>query len=200
MIRFLFFLALIPFPLFAERYSIDPSSRTFEMRPCVKERVDVFDFAGCYPELKKIDIEARKKKNVEFILTGDYPTLETVTYEGSFGVLKGKLTGNFPLLDRMQFLCSQCAMDLDLTSQWQKSCVIRIKGADEKIVVTLPANVGLVVHTKTALKGKVLPREDLIKKNRFGVCNKTFENSLAETAPIVLTLYIEAGDGCISLR
>ena len=169
-------------------------------QPRKKERVDVFDFEGNYPELTNIDISARKKKHVEFYLTGEYPVLESVNYEGSFGILEGKLTGNFPKLALINFLCTNCAMKLDLATKWQKSCVITIRGEDEDIYLTLPKDVGLVVHTKTAVKGKVIVPEGLKKKNRFGIRNKTFENELAQTAEIVITLNVELAEGCIILN
>jgi hypothetical protein len=200
MIRLLLLLLVFAPPLFAERITIDPSARNFEMRPPVKERVDVFDFSGEFPELENIAINARRKKNVEFYLTGDYPVLESVDYEGSFGVFTGELTGNFPKLALINFICTSCAMDFDLGAEWQSSCEINITGADEDIVLNLPKEVGLVIYTKTGLKGKVIPCEELKKKKRFGVLNKIFENSLAETAPVVLTIHIACGDGRIILN
>jgi hypothetical protein len=170
------------------------------MQPRKKERVDVFDFAGNYPQLSNIDINARKKKHVEFYLTGDYPALESVNYEGAFGILVGKVTGNFPKLALVNFVCTNCAMKLDLGAKWQQSCEITIRGADEDICLTLPKKVGLVIHTKTAFKGKVIPCEGLKRKKRMGILKKTFANELAETAEIVLTLHIESGEGRIILN
>ena len=194
----LFFISC--FPLLGETITLDPSARSFEMRTPRKERLDVFDFSGEYHDLENIDINARKRKNVEFYLTGEYPALESLTYEGSFGVLRGELTGNFPKLSLINFLCSSCAMNLDLNTQWHCSCEIHIRGGDEDIVLNLPKDVGLVIYTKTALKGKVIPCEGLTKKNKMGILNKIFENSLVETAPVVLTIHIETADGRILLN
>jgi hypothetical protein len=197
---FLFIVLFLGFPLFAERITLDPNARSYEMHPHKKERIDVFDFEGKYPDLENIDINARKKKYVEFYLTGDYPQLETLNYEGSFGILVGKLTGQFPKLSLVNIFCTNCAMKLDLAAEWQKSCEITIRGEDEDIYLTLPQNIGLVIHTKTGVKGKVIANESLKKKNRFGILKKTFENELAETSEVVLTLTIEAGEGRIILN
>lgn len=196
----LFLVCVSCLPLSAERITLDPNSRSFEMRPPKKERVDVFDFAGKFLELENIDINARKKKNVEFYLTGDYPVLESVNYEGSFGVLSGKLTGNFPKLALINFICTSCAMDFDLGAKWQQSCEIHIQGADQDIVLDLPKDVGLVIHTRTGMKGKVIAPEGLKKKKWYSILNKTFENALVETAAVVLTIYVECGDGRIVLN
>jgi hypothetical protein len=201
MVRCVLFLFLFFSPLlFAERFTIDPSAGSFEMRPPQKERVDVFDFSGEFPELKNIDINARRKKNVEFYLTGDYPLLESVDYEGSFGVFKGELTGNFPKLAQVSFICTNCAMHFDLDTTWQCPCEITITGADEDIILFLPKDVGLVIHTKTGVKGKVVACEGLKKKKWYSITNKTFENALIETAPVTLTINIVAGEGHIVLN
>lgn len=178
--------------------SIDHSSSSFEMRK--KMRVDVFDFSGAFPQLENIDIDARRKKRVEFYMTGDYPKLKKVNYEGSFGNLSGELTGHFPLLSQINFLCGSCTMDLDLTAPWEHSCEITITGMREDIHLKLPKDVGLIISTKTGVKGKVFPSEELKKKGWLGVWNKTFRNALADQHPIVLTLYIETTDGKIFLE
>ena len=193
-------LLLATLPLCAERITLDPSARNFEMHPKSKERIDVFDFEGAFPDLENIDINARRKKNVEFYLTGSYPILESLNYMGSFGSLTGDLTGNFPKLALINFLCASCAMDLDLRSDWQQSCEIHIRGGNENIVLTLPKDVGLIIYTKTDLKGKVIPCEELKKTKRFALLNKSFQNELAETASVVLTIHIEAKDGRIILQ
>ena len=197
---FLVILCLLSGSLFAEHITLDPSAHSFEMKPRQKERVDTFDFAGHYPDLENIDINGRRRKNVEFYLTGEYPILESVNYEGAFGILSGELTGTFPKLTLVNFLCTHCAMKFDLDAEWKQSCEINIRGGDENIHLTLPKNVGLIIHTKTAVKGKVVASEGLKKKNRFGILKKTFENELAETADIVITLNIECADGHIFLN
>ena len=123
-----------------------------------------------------------------------------VNYEGSFGVLTGKLTGKFPQLAVVNFLCSSCAMTLDLSAPWSRSCEINIRGADEDVVLTLPKDVGLEIHTKVSLKGKVMPCEGLKKKEKLGVFKKTYVNDLAETSPVVLIIHIELADGHIILN
>lgn len=194
------FLVVLTSSLFAERFSADPSARSFESSQPKKQRVDVFDFEGVYPELEHINIDARRKKNVEFNLTGAYPALEMVNYEGSFGLLSGKLTGNFPQLAVINFLCSSCAMQLDLGAAWSRSCAINIRGADEDVVLTLPKDVGLEIHTKVGIKGKVIPCDGLKKKERLGILKKTYFNELAETCPIKLIINIELAEGRIILK
>ncbi|MFC2049261.1 hypothetical protein ACFLR2_01135 [Chlamydiota bacterium] len=200
MLRLFLILALLTSPLFAARFSADTSARSFESKEPRKQRVDVYDFDGEYPELENISINAKRKKNVELHLTGDYPVLELVNYEGSFGVLSGELTGKFPQLACVNFLCSSCAMNLDLSADWSRSCEINIRGADGDVELTLPKDVGLEIHTKVALKGKVLPCEGLKKKERLGILNKTYVNDLVETSPIVLKINIEVADGRIILN
>lgn len=178
--------------------SVDKGASSFEMRK--KMRVDVFDFSGGYPNLENIDIDAKRKKRVEFTLTGEYPILETIQYDGSFGILTGKLTGNFPKLRSVNFLCGSCAINLDLSSDWKQSCEINVRGAKENVILKLPKSVGLIVHTKTGVNGKVIPAEGFKKQGWFGVLNKTYHNPLVETAEIVLTLNIETTDGNIILE
>lgn len=166
----------------------------------VRHHVDRFDFSGSFPNLEDIDIDARKKKRVEFDLSGDYPKLASVNYEGSFGHLKGDLTGKYPLLSSVNILCTSCAMQLNLAGEWKQSCQIAIRGMKEDIVLTLPEDVGLIIHTKTSPSGKVIAKEGLKKKGWFKIWKKTYHNALAETAPVVLTLDIETTDGKIILN
>jgi hypothetical protein len=193
----IFFLAA---PLYAEHFKADPTARSYASGVQKRHRVDTFDFSGIFPELEHIDIDATRKKNVSLDLTGEYPQLTSINYRGSFGKLTGSLTGKFPLLSQINLLCTSCGMDLDLNARWQQSCVINIQGQDEDITLNLPKDVGLVIHTKTKAKGKVVPCEELKKKNRFGIFNKIFENDLAETSPIVITLNVELADGRIILK
>lgn len=177
--------------------SIDKESNSFEMKK--RMRVDVFEFAGGYPNLENIDIDAKRKKNVEFLLTGECPLLESVYYEGSFGVLTGMLTGIFPKLTKVDFLCKNCAIDLDLTSNWQQSCEINIRGAKQNVILKLPESVGVIVYTHTGPKGKVIAGGDF-KKKGWGILNKAYINPQAETSDIVLTLVVETSDGHIFLN
>ena len=186
--------------LFAETIAPDPSSSSFEVKQSGKFRVDTFDFSGVYPQLENIDVDGRRKKNVEFHLTGEYPLLESVNYKGTFGSLSGELTGNFPLLSLINFMCTSCAMRFDLNADWQRSCEINITGGTENIVLKLPKNVGLVIHTTTAARGKVIPCKGLKKKSWLGIFKKTYENELVESSPIIITLNIALSDGSIILE
>lgn len=186
--------------LFGENFSVDADARSFEMREAKRHRIDTFDLKGSYPELENIDIDARRKKNVEFYLSGEYPQLEQLNYEGSFGNFVGKLTGNFPKLSLINLLTLNCAMHLDLQADWQQNCQINIKGAKEDIVIQLPQEVGLVVHTKTGAKGKVIVNSNLKKRGRLGFLNKTFENDKVQSASVVLTFNIELTEGRIILN
>lgn len=178
---------------------VDPSSTSFALRK-EKERVDLFDFPGEYAHLKNIDIDAIRKKKVEISLKGEYPLLESINYEGGFGTLKSALTGKFPLLQSVNFLCKSCAMEIDLAGSWEQSCHIVIHGMKEDITLTLPKDIGLVVHTKTAPKGKVINECDLKKKGWFSLLNKTYYNESSTSSDLVLTLEIETTDGCIILK
>ncbi len=198
-IVFFLFLSVLYFDLSAAEGVIDHSARTFEIREKKRERVDLFDFSGAFVNLEKIDIDARRKKNVELLVTGDFPLLEKISYEGTFGLLKGSLTGNFSLLEEVSILCTNCAMELDLKGHWEKSCEIVIRGGKENITLLLPEEVGIIVKTKTAPKGKVILSSDL-KKKGFGIWKKKYMNPLAETAPIVLTISIESSEGAILLK
>lgn len=186
--------------LCAETFTADGSASSYETVKPKKYRIDTFDFSGQYPQLGKIEIDARRKKNVVFQLTGNCPLLERVNYEGFFGTLSGKLTGNFPLLSVVNILCTNCTMDLDLSAHWQHSCMITLRGSEGDIVLKLPKDVGLIIHTKTAVRGKVIPCESLTKKGWLGLLNKTYKNSLADTAPVVLTINVELTDGSIVLN
>ncbi|MCH9625492.1 MAG: hypothetical protein S4CHLAM123_06670 [Chlamydiales bacterium] len=190
---------LLSTPLFAERFEADRSSSSFELRKN-KQRVDTFDFPGEFPLLENIDIDAKRKKIVEFNLNGDYPILETLNYEGGFGRLTGDLTGNLPCLSLVNFLCSNCAMTLDLSGLTQTSCEVNITGMKENIILKLPEDVGLVVHTRTSPKGKVMVRKGLKKQGWTGILKKTYTNELVETAPVVLILNIELTEGRIILN
>jgi hypothetical protein len=191
-----FFILLCTASLWAER--ADPTARTFERRvPLQKE---VYDFSGDYPELEKIDIDATRKMRVEVSMTGNYPLLERILYEGGFGTLNGKLTGHFPNLTTIEFLCGSCAMDFDLRGRWEKSCTLRFCGRDENIILKLPSDIGIRIHTKTGLEGKVIVEAPLTKEGFFAIWSKRYSNELAETASIVLDLEVITGKGHIILR
>lgn len=191
-----FLLFLLCTPLFAVK--IDPSISSFEQRER-KQRVDVYDFADAYLNLEKIDIDAKRKKNVELYLTGDYPILKRITFDGGFGTLKGELTGSFPKLERVDFMCGNTDIDFDLQGEWKKSCTVNIRGGSENVAIKLPEDVGVVVHTKTKATGKVVAT-GLKKDGWLHILNKTFRNELANTAPIVITVNIEITDGQVVLN
>ncbi len=178
---------------------IDRSASSFQMRK-QKRYVERFDFSGEFPNLADIDIDARKKKNVEFDLSGEYPLLTVVNYEGSFGHLKGDLTGKYPCLTLVNIFCTSCAMQLDLTGEWERSCQLNIRGVKEDVTLILPEGVGLIVKTKTAPAGKVFAKEGLKKQGWMKVWKKTYHNELVDTAPVVLTLDIETTLGNIILN
>lgn len=180
------------------QHKIDSSASSFTTRQ-EKKRVDVYDFSGAFHQLENIDIDAKRKKRVELYLTGEYPNLETVIYEGSFGSLKGELTGHFPKLTSVDILCTSCAMNFDLIGKWEKSCEINIRGMKEDIYLTLPKDIGIIVRTHVGARGRVFAG-DLKKKGWLGVLNKTYRNPLAETADIVLTINVETSDGNIYLN
>lgn len=166
--KYLLVLLFISSPLFALK--IDPNSSSFEMRE-KKERVDVFDFSGEYPQLEKIDIDGKKKRVVEFILDGSYPLLTQINYTGGFGSFKGDLTGSFPVLEKVTLACSKAVMEIDLQGQWSKKCEIYLASQGD-LRVLLPKDIPLLIHTKCAPGGKVIPGE--LKRKSFGWLSKTY--------------------------
>ncbi len=178
----------------------DRSIRAFEEKVPQKRKIDTYDFSGDYPELSTVEIDARRKKNVEVLLNGEYPVLEEVVYEGSYGKLVGDLTGYFPRLSSVSIACGSAKMEIDLRGVFEKSCEIYIRGLKEEVVLSLPEGVGLVVHTHNTPGIPVVNRSDLKKKGWFGFTKKTFQNPLAKEAPVVLTIYIETTNGAITLQ
>ncbi|MBS0646180.1 MAG: hypothetical protein JSR97_06275 [Verrucomicrobia bacterium] len=188
----LLILCLVP-PLYAVK--VDSSLKTFEQRETQK-KVDVYDFEGDYPQLEKIDIDARRKKCVEFNLCGSYPALEKIVYEGGFGSLDSRLTGKYPLLKQIEFLCGNAKMDFDLKGDWQRSCKMTIQGAKEPIVLKLPSDIGIVAHVHSKLGAKV-EAGPLKKQGWWHMVQRTYTNDLADTAEVVLTLDINIADGVV---
>lgn len=184
------------FPLMAEK--IDAGSKVFEQRE-QRHRVDVYDFDGEYPDLERVDIDARRKKNVEIYLTGSYPSLRKVIYDGGFGSLDGELTGDYPKLAQVDIVCGDAHMDLDLRGTWHKNCTFNISGEREPIVITLPDDVGIIVHSSTQGKGKIIAPK-LQKQGRFKIINKTFHNDLVEQAPVVLTVNVGTAGAPITIK
>lgn len=188
----LFFLLFFS-PLLAE---VDRNVRSFSKSE-KKIKIDQFDFSGDWPNLENIDIDGQRKKRVEIDLSGNYPLLKQITFQGGFGILDGQLTGTYPLLESVQFLCGSRKITLDLTAQWQKNCEMKIIGSKEDITLVLPANVNLIVDTKVALKGRVFA-EGLTKKG-WGVLKKRYEKISEQSEIATLTLYVETTEGNIYL-
>ena len=179
---------------------VDHQSKSFSTRKPSK-RVDKFDFSGDFSLLENIDIDARRKKLVELDLSGSYPVLTDVNYEGTFGNLTGKFTGVYQKLSNVNVLCTSCAMQLDFTGQWEKNCTISIHGQKEDLVIKLPENVGLIVKTKTSPTGKVVVRKEGLKSQGWlHILNKVYHNRLVDMSDIVLTFNIEVSEGKIILE
>lgn len=191
--KILIFLFLFT-PLFGE--GVDRSVTSFEKRE--KKHIDQFDFSGEWPNIENIDIDAKRKKRVEIDLTGTYPLLEKINFEGGFGLLRGEVTGHFPKLTLINFLCGASAMTLDFTAQWMQSCEINVRGSKENVTLILPKNVGLVVATKVGARGRVYAEG--LKKKGFGLLSKSYENELAKTAEIILRINVETSEGNIIIN
>jgi hypothetical protein len=194
----LFLLIFCALPLFAER--IDESCSTFDNSEKPLYRVDTFDFTGEYPDLKKIEIDAKKKMRVEVLLSGIYPALRSIRYDGTFGALNGKLTGVFPNLEQIALLCGSTSMNLDFTGQWEKSCTILITAATGDLNIKIPSDVGIVVDTKTGIKSKVVVKESDLKKEGYGVVNKRYMNEIAESCPVVLHFTVALREGTVTFE
>ncbi|MEZ5315381.1 MAG: hypothetical protein R3E91_04135 [Chlamydiales bacterium] len=195
----IFLLTLLLFSPSLFSHPIDRSMTNFQMHQ-INHHVDRFDFSGEFPNLQNIDIDGRKKKRVEFDLSGDYPLLNSVRYQGSFGFLKGAFTGKYPSLSFVTILAKNCAIQLDLKGRWSCDCEMIIRGMKEDVIIHLPEDIGLIIHTKTSPSGKVFAKKGLKKQNRWTIWKKTYQNPLAKTASVVLTLNIETTDGKIFLH
>lgn len=176
-----------------------PDSPSFVLREARKMRVDTYDFPLNYTQLEKIEIDGRRKKEVELFLTGSFPQLRQVLYEGTFGNLVGKFTGDFPAVDKVSLLTICAHMALDFRGKFTQSCEITVRGSTEDIALILPQDVGVVVHTKTREGLTRLQNSSLKRKGFWTPFNKIFENPLAESCPIVVTFRIETTSGSISL-
>lgn len=186
------FFLLLSFPLWALK--VDPNCRGFDNQKKT-EQIDRYDFAGLFPKLEKINIDAHKRKYVELELTGEYPLLKSICFDGSFGRFDGNLTGSFPLLTDIDVKVTSNKVNLDLRGDWTQDCNIIITGTSADITLNLPKTVGLDIKTKTAPRGKVtsdwLKKKGLLNKKRF-VANPD--------ADVQLTLYVEVTDGQIKLE
>ncbi len=189
-------LVLILASLFAEPIASNITSFEVHSRP--KVHVDEYHFPDRYEQLENIDIDASRKMRVSLDLSGDYPILKKINYEGTFGDLNSKLTGHFPTLQEVCFACASTTMKLDLRGKWEQNCTFTLKGGRGIIDLHLPSNCGLTVHTKVGIKGRVI--NNTLKKKGRGILKKTYTNPLQETAPIQLTLNIEMTEGQVILN
>lgn len=178
-------------PLWAVK--VNPNCRGFDTAR-KREQVELFDFGGLYPQLERINIDGHKKKCVELDLTGEYPVLKNITFDGSFGKFTGELTGSFPVLTDLDVKVTSNQVKLDLRGHFGQDCNILITGTTADVTLHLPKDVGLDIKTKTSMKGKVkadhLKKKGLFRKKRF--CSNL-------EAPVTLTLFIEVSDGQITL-
>ncbi len=156
--------------------------------------VDTFDFSGNFPDTETIEIHAQRKKRVHFDVSGQFPKLETISYQGAFGLLRAKLTGEYPELSLLTMSCTSCKMDLDFRGNWKKNVTVQISNESEPITVILPKEVGVIVHTQVSMKGQVITSSELTQKGR-GIWRKTFQNSLVREAPVTLTFHINSSNG-----
>jgi hypothetical protein len=187
--------------LFSTSLFADSSSheiKSFEAGKKPKVHVEAYDFSGSYPQLENIAIDATRQMRVTMDLSGDYPLLKKINYEGTFGSLVAKLTGHFPALEEISFRCSSTAMKLDLNAPWEKNCTIHLIGGRGDLELHLPKNVGIVIHTKVGVKGRVINKA--FEKKGRGILKKTYINPAQENAPIQLTLNIEMGEGRVILN
>ncbi|MEF9496656.1 hypothetical protein [Chlamydia sp. 04-14] len=180
----------VSLPVFSEHYISEDE----------KFYIDRFNFSGEFPDMETMEIHAQRKKRVHFDASGEFPKLESIVYNGSFGFLRAKLTGNYPELTSLVFACSSCKMDLDFRGRWQQNTTISVSNESEPLTLTFPKNVGVIVHTKVSTKGKVVLEGDFEKRGR-GIWNKTYHNPLVGIAPITLVFEVRSGSGgTITLR
>ncbi|ANG66220.1 hypothetical protein JG731_03935 [Chlamydia gallinacea] len=182
---FCFSLGLVNSSLFSEQHYISEDEQF---------HIDRFNFSGAFPEMETMEIHAQRKKRVYFDASGDFPRLTSIVYQGSFGFLRGKLTGNYPELTALEFSCSSCKMDLDFRGTWHKHTHITVNNESERVTLVLPKNVGVVVHTQVSTKGKVMVEGDLVQRGR-GIWKKTYSNSLVDVAPVTLVFNVQSRSG-----
>lgn len=180
----------LPFCGWSERYVLE--SEQFY--------VDRLTFDDTHTQLETMDIWAERKKRVHLDVSGDFPKLESVNYQGSFGCLTGVFTGNYPELTSLTFTCTTCKMNMDFRGMWHQDASILIHNETEPIVLICPQNVGVIVHTKTSMQGKVVVGPQFTKQGR-GIWNKTYHNALVGSSPVTLTFVVESCQGGnISIR
>ncbi|ADZ18436.1 hypothetical protein [Chlamydia psittaci] len=184
------FITSFSLPVYSEHYISEDE----------KFHIDRFNFSGEFPDMETMEIHAQRKKRVHFDVSGDFPKLESIVYNGSFGFLRAKLTGRYPELTSLVISCSSCKMDLDFRGKWERNATISLSNEAEPLTLTLPKNVGVIVHTKVSTKGKVMLEGDFEKRGR-GIWRKTYHNSLVGIAPVTLVFEVQSGSGgTITLR
>lgn len=162
--------------------------------------VDHLSFSDTHANLETMDICAERKKRVHLDVSGNFPKLESVNYTGSFGRLTGMFTGNYPELSSLTFVCTTCKMDMDFRGVWYRDVSIVLHNETEPIVLICPQDVGVIVHTRTSMQGKVVVGNQFTKQGR-GIWKKTYHNSLVGRSPITLTFIVESGlGGTITIR
>lgn len=172
------------FPLFGKHYVARDE----------KLHTDYLDFSSTFSDMETLEIHAQRKKRIHFDVSGSFPNLETIHYQGSFGYLRANITGDYPAMHAMAFTCSSCRMELDFQGRWYKDACIRIANEGEPIVLTLPSDVGVIVHTDISMKGKIVIEHDL-QKQGFGLWKKTYRNALVGHSPITLVFEVRSGAG-----
>jgi len=195
MIKILLFFLLSCTPVFALR--IDPNASSFGLRE--KRHVEVFDFQGEYPNLAHVDIDAKRKKDVELLLNGSYPLLEEINFEGGFGTIKGDLSGSFPKLNEVAISCTDADLILDLQAKWERECVINIIGTGD-MEITLPKDVGLFVTISSSPFAKIHNTHPSLLQRKRKIAQRIFLTPVEEGKERLLKIAITATRGEITLK
>lgn len=196
MMVFLFFIFLFS-SLTAD--VIDPQTKSFSLRE--KKKAELFEFSAEYPELYEIDIDGKRKVLTEIYLTGSFPVLESLTYEGGIGSFKAEMTGNFPKLKKALFSFVTADTLLDLRGHWTEECTIIIQNRRGNVTLWLPEDVAVEIITKTEpLQAQLVIENPQIKKKGLGIRQKTYLNARGWKEKPLLHLIIQKDKGQITLR
>lgn len=197
--KFLLFLFLFPcISLSALR--IDPNSASFSQRE--KKHIEQYDFQGDYLELKNIDIDARKKMHVELLLSGNYPVLEKINFMGGFGAITGNLTGSFPKLKEIAIACTKATLDLDLDAKWDKECLISVV-CTGPTTINLPKNTGFHLTVCSSPLGKVDNQHPSLEKRKTKLgkpLQRIFMTPKEEGKERLLTIVIKTDRETVTLK
>lgn len=169
MTRFILLFLLFTSQVFAIR--IDPNASSYGHRE--KKRVETFDFRGEYPHLTDVDIDAKRKKDVEVILNGSYPMLEKINFEGGFGTISGDLSGAFPKLKEITITCTEAKLDLNLQAKFEEECTISIVGKGDMEII-LPQEVGLFVTVSASPFCKVNNNHPTLVQKKRKITQRIF--------------------------